>query len=169
MFGELLLFAAMAAVAAANERRLRREARSRPPRRKPPALVARRHVQATYRSWARREGWIALDDAWQGKVRGIEATLSPHLEDDSPDEVELSVATQLSFPPAKLRSAAEAEPLVPALAPLFAEGAFTGIAWTAMCLELRFLPLTEPDIVVATAETALAALLAKASAEAPYR
>lgn len=169
MFGELLLFAAMGVVAVANERRLRREARSRPPRRKPPSLVARRHVQATYRSWARREGWVVLDDEWEGKVRGIEATLRPHLEDDAPDEVELSVATQLAIPPATLRSAAEAEPVVPALAPLFAEGAFTGIAWTETCLELRFLPLTEPDIVIATAETALAALLTKASPETPYR
>lgn len=169
MFGELLLFAVVAAAAAANERRLWGEARARPPRRKPPGLVARRHVQATYRSWARREGWVALDDEWEGEVRGMAATLRPHLEDDAPDEVELRIATQLPLPPATLTSAAETEPVVPALAPLFADDAFTGIGWTTTHIELRFLPLTEPDIVLATAEMALAALLTKAFPEAPYR
>lgn len=132
------------------------------PRRRGPSIVARRHVQATYRAWARRAGWTAEDEAWVGTLRGAVARVAPHLEDDVPDEVLLRITLNVPREPATLTSAEDAEEL----GPLFADGTLVRLEWTAEHLDLRFLPLTEPDVVVATGEAALGALHA---AESPYR
>jgi len=129
-------------------------------------LHARRHVVASYRAWARRGGWTAVEDTLEGTMRGVAATVRPHLEDDTPGAIEVKLAASVGRAPATLRPPRDAEALIPALAPLFVDGALTRIRWTGKTVDFRFAPLTMPETVAETCAAALTALMTPA---APYR
>ena len=131
-------------------------------------IHARRHVVASYRAWARHNGWTAVNDAWEGTVRGLATTVRTHLEGDlPPGAIEVTIATTIGREPATLRGAeGAAAATLPELAPLFDDGVLARIRWTATMVDFRFAPLTMPETVTETCEAALAALFTPPT---PYR